>query len=336
MNYKERYRLSTEEIKNVVNTYYNINTSVQLYAIALYVRQEHIEENKWKFAAGRISSTPIESITMKYPKCALIARKLTIDTYDQLFSSITDKGLLIDPDFPCLQSLDCDHWREQLFPSLLDEDNWPKRRIEVKANDKVQMPYEKLIAYDLPYFENIGHMVKKLADIPECYVESGSEKGLLIIDIEDKRGRLQSRGGLLFPELNCEAGIVGYYKEKNEKIDVIHTKNCSLNWNLEEVEEYELFLVTKNHEVLDFITTNDNFHPSKNKKGVDKYRLEIETAIDSGEGEMVEFKADMDFRDVSNKTIELEKTVCALSNHKGGKLLFGVTDDGEVKGVTVK
>ena len=336
MNYKERYNLSTEEIKDIISGYTDIKQPIKLFATALYVQQEQKMEKVWRFAAGRITASPIEIITLKYPKCAFITRELTIDNYEQLLVSLTDEGLHIDSDYPALKKLDRNHWREQLIPCLLDKKTWPIRRVEVKASDKVQIPHGKLIGFDLPFFENVGQMTKELANIPEHYVTNSSEKGLLFIDIEDNRGRLQSRDNALIAERKCDAGIVGYYKENNKKVDVIHNEDTPLNWSTEDAEEYELFLVTKHHEVIDFIATNDNLHPSRKAKGEDKYRLEIEAAIDSGEGETVEFKADIDFRDLGKKAIDLEKTVCALSNHKGGKMIFGVNDDGEVKGLATR
>ena len=336
MNYKERYNLSTKEVKDIISDYCDIKAPIRLFVTALYVQQVQNTEAVWKFAAGRISATPSELITLKYSNCALITRLLTISNYEQLILSLTDDGLQIDPDFPTLKKLERNHWREQLIPCLLRKDNWPIRRIEIKASDKVQLPYEKLIGFGLPFFENIGEMVKELADIPAHYVTNSGDKGVLFVDIEDKRGRLQSTDDILFSEAIRDTGIVGYYKENGEKVDVIHNDDTPLNWSIEEVDEYQLFLVTKHHEVIDFISTNDDFHPSKKAKGVDKYRIEIESAIDSGEGETAEFKADIDFRDLGNKAIDLEKTVCALSNHKGGKLIFGVTDDGEVKGLATR
>ncbi|MGV2874020.1 AlbA family DNA-binding domain-containing protein [Colwellia sp. E150_009] len=336
MNYKERYNLSTEQIEGIINGYTDVLHPIKLFVTALYTKQEHSTDKGWKFAAGKISSKPVEVVSMNYPKCAFITRELTTTNYEQLFTSLTGEGLHIDSDYPALKKLEKDHWKEQLIPCLLDNKFWPIRRVEVKVSEEVQIPYEKLIGFGLPFFENVGQMIKELADIPEHYVTNSGEKGLLFIDIEDYRGRLQSKGKALSIERSCDVGIVGYYRQNNERTDVIHNEDTPLDFCIEDVEEYELFLVTKQHEVIDFIATNDNLHPSKKSKGADKYRLEIEAAIDSGEGEVVEFKADIDFRDLGSKTVDLEKTVCALSNHRGGKLIFGVNDDGEVKGLATR
>ena len=59
--------------------------------------------------------------------------------------------------------------------------------------------------------------------------------------------------------------------------------------------------------------------------------------IDRGESHICEFKTYIDVtKNKNSKADEIEKTVCALSNAKGGHLFIGVTDDGCVEGVDNK
>lgn len=55
--------------------------------------------------------------------------------------------------------------------------------------------------------------------------------------------------------------------------------------------------------------------------------MNLRQLISQGESETLEFKQTFD-----KETIE---TVCAFANAKGGKLLIGVTDEGELKGVQI-
>jgi predicted HTH transcriptional regulator len=55
--------------------------------------------------------------------------------------------------------------------------------------------------------------------------------------------------------------------------------------------------------------------------------MNIKTLIQQGEGERLDFK-----HKISN-AVKIAKTLVAFANHKGGRLLIGVADDGLIRGV---
>ena len=104
--------------------------------------------------------------------------------------------------------------------------------------------------------------------------------------------------------------------------------------SLNEYSDIELWLLTPNNEVLDYRSTSEwryRFKAGDTKQQADNGILDL---ISNGESEYCEFKKYIDLSDTKgSKAWEIDKTVCAFSNHKGGKLLIGVSDEAEVVGI---
>jgi len=58
-------------------------------------------------------------------------------------------------------------------------------------------------------------------------------------------------------------------------------------------------------------------------------KLNIDELVRKGEGDMLEFK--LSFADIG----DILRTICAFANHKGGVIIVGVSDEGQVAGVEV-
>ncbi|RAN37889.1 helix-turn-helix domain-containing protein [Hyphomonas sp. GM-8P] len=81
---------------------------------------------------------------------------------------------------------------------------------------------------------------------------------------------------------------------------------------------------------------------SRNNRIISALEVELEHSlpeiIGSGENDRVEFKETLRWNVNENrvdKTLEhvIAKTICGMMNHKGGSLLIGVDDSGEIKGL---
>lgn len=334
MNYRERHNLSHSEIINSLSKYSFNKNDQSLYISCLFVNNENRKGNKYKLVTAFISNAYKEERTLIYPQYSYFVRKLEFNSYESLIEAVSKEGIFIDRDYPMIRAITSTDWREELVPSSQSMEEWPKRRIKVQVEEDVPNWNQQLIAYGLPFFKSAEQLINELTSLPEYYVTNNSDRGELIIDVTDKRGKINIKDGKLSCEGYCTAGIVGYFTIDGNKQSVISSSGESIDWSTEQIQQYELFLVTENNEVIDFQSENAINVGILKGANLDKYVQEVEKAIDSGEGEVVEFKSDIDLKNLGSKVIDLEKTVCALSNHKGGKLILGVNDDGEVKGLT--
>lgn len=75
-----------------------------------------------------------------------------------------------------------------------------------------------------------------------------------------------------------------------------------------------------------------------NEALLDDLKVALPSVVAEGENEQTEFKSTMrwDVREArTNRSLEqvIAKTIAGLMNHEGGRLLIGVTDDGELVGI---
>lgn len=114
-----------------------------------------------------------------------------------------------------------------------------------------------------------------------------------------------------------------------EPINLVTGKRAAID--VEEIRSIELWLLNKDNDVLDFRSSTGWPHKYE-PAGEPQYRDEIRKLIAKGESETCEFKPYIDLQG-SRKGLEIQRSVCALSNARGGRLLLGVSDEGEVGGL---
>lgn len=159
---------------------------------------------------------------------------------------------------------------------------------------------------------------------------SDSRKGEFSIEISDHSARINFNEDSLSFKANVEACIVG----KNSSGQSINlSEKDQLNLTIKELSESEIFLINRNNEILDYRSKSHWKH--RLDSGVDKTTSKkLLTFIEAGEGQYLEFKKYIDVTTSKNsKAEDIEKAVCAFSNAFGGKLLLGVSDDGNIDGV---
>ncbi len=62
-------------------------------------------------------------------------------------------------------------------------------------------------------------------------------------------------------------------------------------------------------------------------------QAELEALVSLGEGPNIEFKVELPPRQAGSEALNFLRTVAAFANGQGGRILFGVTDDGDVLGL---
>ena len=107
--------------------------------------------------------------------------------------------------------------------------------------------------------------------------------------------------------------------------------NDTLEINENDIRNVELWLLTQGSELVDYISTTQwpyKYEPTSNEARQEEV---LRNLIDQGESEQCEFKPYIDLG--SKKAVEIEKTVCAFSNQRGGTLFVGIDDEGSVIGL---
>ena len=62
-------------------------------------------------------------------------------------------------------------------------------------------------------------------------------------------------------------------------------------------------------------------------------QAELEALVSLGEGPNIEFKVELPPRQAGSEALNFLRTVAAFANGQGGRILFGVSDDGDVLGL---
>lgn len=289
----------------------------------------------WRYLLGQcelISEMAIDPTEIIYPSFAFIKRKILNFSLSEFLATLVGEGFTISENFPSLKKSDAlsINWMKELIPSHATKNEFPVVRYTTTLENGVSFQDNPLIAFELPYVESAREYVKKFLHMDNFHGSSDSRIGEFSIEISDYSARINFNAGTLSFKANVEACIVGR-KSSGQPINL--SEKDKLNMKIKELSESDVFLINRNNEILDY-----------RSKSHWKYRLEssvdkttskkLLTLIDAGEGQYLEFKKYIEVTKSRNqKAEELEKAVCAFSNAYGGRLLIGVSDDGNVDGV---
>lgn len=137
-------------------------------------------------------------------------------------------------------------------------------------------------------------------------------------------------------------GVFRVWKEENTELEAIGTTK-NLGKKIPSVVEYEESDILVSFNEMDFSTESERKHIESLLVGshylatetdieiVDDEPSKIRNLINSGEGEKVEFK-----QELPGHKANIVKEILSIANTDGGKILMGVSDDGEVVGVDDK
>lgn len=226
------------------------------------------------------------------------------------------------------------NWTESLTPSHASQGPFPERCFTSRVCSDVYCHDSKLIAHGLPFQRSAFEYVREFLGLDTFHGNSDARKGELSIKVPDRRGYItfsdreahfiDGRGDGAAALMLVGAIDGRPVQLRSEEKFAVERGNAS---------DVELWLVTDNDEIIDYRSSSEW-----------EYRLVTQTdsgnsgklfqIIASGESEHCEFKPYIDLVDSkNNKAWELDKTVCAFSNHQGGKLFIGVDDDTRITGI---
>jgi len=262
----------------------------------------------------------------QYPEAVFATIHRTFQTAEELFNELLGDGVPIRDELPNIHISKSKKWSQTLIPSLHSFYEWPVRDFHIRT-DAPNLGDDKLIAYGLPYRRSFRESAQDIIDIRWRHDPS------IDVFILDERGKLVNDKQQVEPYVICNHSIIGEYYSIPENIMVPCSTN--LSEDLCNIGEAEIWLVDDQNIILDYISSSEfpyNFVPSISDHSM---RNKMVDAINEGETETVEFKKYVDLTEKGQKPHELKRTVCALSNHRGGLLLIGVGNNGDPIGIDI-
>ncbi|MFT4941586.1 MAG: hypothetical protein ACI88A_004656 [Paraglaciecola sp.] len=322
-----KLNLKDDDIPKLLSRYTEIQEQVQLSGNFVFVKQE----GEWKFLFGKLSEACTREFEqIEYPNYLFISKSIEYSSLTQMFSDINNGTFEIAPNL--ILKKKPNGWRETLLPSKSTASQNPVRLYEIKVQDPGQFNEEILVGYNLPVYKSSASYFQKRFDLDVFHSYSDGRLGCLQIELEDRRGRISIFDNTLKLEAKEESCITGFYLENEVKTEMRLMNGEDCIWPNEGISEYELFLVSKDNEILDHFSSSFSPCITGSMRSETEFAKQVQQAVNAGENEHTEFKVYIDLKD-SGKAKEIEKTVCAFSNKSGGYLIIGVADDGTVKGV---
>lgn len=322
----------------MISQYYPTDQAISILASIVFNRASR-ENGDMDYLTGRISivgEDDAKECYMDYKNYIFIRKKLDITSLEQLITGLfSDEGISIDKNLSkTIRSKEKNYCHEILIPSLYNNNDWPIRRLEITMDSNGQYREGPLIAYGLQYYENPEDLIKPFTGISQFSGNNDASIKTLYLDIPDQRGKIITGEGVLgykTSETTEQAHLTGMFKSQ-DKTTHIGQEEDRIECDLEHADAFEIFLINKNNEVLDFIWSSHwQYGAHLNKTTTHD---EVLASIQSGESETCEFKEYIECSNGATKARQLEKTVCAFSNHRGGKLFIGVNDNAEIIGIT--
>lgn len=294
--------------------------------------------DKWSYLIGKCEfSDGDEDIEETYSDAVFVRKYISDFDLEQFLISLYGVGYLISDNYPPLAKSDENEitWAEEIVPSHGTTTKYPERKYSANISKHTTFTDGILLGYDSGFRTSAREYVKEFMGLDIYNGQSHGGNGEFSISIPDQRGRIALDEGKVSIDSRLEnvclvgdipnIGCINLTKE-----ETVEVSKTSLN-------DSELWLLTNENKILDFrsaIEWQDRV-PITNEDEEKSQR--VLAIIERGEGHETEFKPYIDLTDSKNgKASDIEKTVCAFSNGKGGYLLIGVEDDGCIKGVDDK
>lgn len=262
-----------------------------------------------------------------YPALIFVSKVFNKVTLRRLLESLASvEGLRVAPDLPAvrLPTTSPVNWREEIVPSHATGTGMPARRFRVGIESNAFLSESQLIAFDQPYQPSAERYAKAFLRLNP---RDGLDRGEFTIEVPDQRGAIRfADGRIVIADATVPLRLVG---ELNGKaIDLVGNADATIDV----ITAAELWLLTKGNALIDYISSTH--WPYKYDASTQEAVRgeELLALILGGESEVCEFKPSIDL--ANDKASELEKSVCAFSNQRGGTLFVGVGKEGEIEGVT--
>ncbi|MDA8350797.1 MAG: ATP-binding protein [Pseudomonadota bacterium] len=289
------------------------------------------QEGLWKYCIGQcvLGQAAGGDLREVYSTFTFISSPLRAITLRKLVeASAGDTGLTVAPDRPPLRlTAPTPNWREEIVPSHATASGIPARRFTISVEPNAVFANDQLFAYDEPYRPSAERYVKSFLGLkPQDSVDG--RRGEFAIEVPDRRGAIQLRSGrLCLATSSMPLRLVGEIDGK-----MVDLRNSdSLEIDDRHIRSVELWLLASGSDLVDYISTTRwpyKYAITPEEAKEEQRLLEL---VRGGESETCEFKPHIDLG--NPKAAELEKTVCAFSNQRGGTLFIGVDDEGSILGI---
>lgn len=331
------FNLKGSDVGQRIGRCYPMDSPVEGVFRGVYVKTN----DKWLLLLGVISiggklgRDGYKQCHYRYDQYEFICKSIRKIEMASLVSEIEKNSKLPVHGLPELAVRDSSlSWTEALVPSHMAEAGFPVKRYSTRLCSDVHCDDRKLIAYDMPYFSSAFSLVKEFLGLEVFHGNSDGRKGELLIDIPDRRGRLVvSDKGVCFHS-NSPGDLVVRGEIDGSQV-FLDSPEIWYDRYHDESQDIDLWLVDKEGEIVDYRSSSEWEYPYGARLSGSDTRNYLDF-ISAGESEHCEFKVYIDLIELGQKAGELEKTVCAFSNHEGGNLFIGVDDEIRILGVNEK
>jgi hypothetical protein len=294
---------------------------------------------EWNYFIGKCEFGVLnEDESIIYSEHAFITKNITNFDLKVFLNSIDNGGYEIHPDMPHIKNIKEGGrernlmWNEENVPSHLTVSGYPARKYNARLESNAYYSESGLIGFNMPFYASSGDYLKKYLRMHQFHGASDARNGEFSIEIPDHRGRILVQNGKLSIEgTDKNVCLVGKIPSNDS---ILLTQGDEIKFENKDLSESELWLVTEENEILDSRLNNAWPYLLEDSDNDVRKRDKMLKIIEQGETHTCEFKTYIDI--TSQKAGDIEKTVCAFSNAKGGHLFLGVTDDGMVEGVDHK
>jgi len=283
---------------------------------------------KWILLGARcyINAKGAKNLSYIYNKYAFFSLTIEQRSCIEIVDAIHNGGIKIHPEFPTIHSAEGANWRNSLLPSIVSK-NAPLRILTIVAEKEAHFEETKLVGYKLPFYPSAQEYIKEFLCMEEYHGTQDGRNGEFFLEAREQRGRIDFRNGrVMIFQNNVDLCLVG---SKPSSSSFTVSSNESLELTPQELKDAELWLVTEEDEIIDFISASETPFVYDKRSDVD-----YQSIVLRGESENCEFKKYVALgAKKDGKAYELLQAACALSNSNGGNIFIGVSDDAEFLGI---
>lgn len=327
MHTTQRYLHQPADLEAAARALDIYETPVDACVRVIYTRQQGAD---WRYCLGQcvLGSNAGGDSRQDYPTFIFVSKVFDNVILRQLLESLASvEGLRVAHDLPAvrLPTTSPVNWREEIVPSHATGTDMPARRFRVGIDSNSFFSESQLIAFDQPYQPSAERYAKTFLRLNP---RDELDRGEFTIEVPDRRGAIRfADGRIAISNATIPLRLVG--ELNGTVIDLVGDADATIDQNV--ITAAELWLLAAGNGLIDYISSTHwpyRYAASTQEAAPGD---ELLTLIFGGESEVCEFKPSIDL--ANDKASELEKTVCAFSNQKGGRLFVGVSKEGEIEGV---
>lgn len=303
------------------------NKKAELRIEIVYV----FNNNEWQFLIGtcKPSSKSNQDTEVVYNNYAFISQSIAKTSYADFLQKVYEEGYEIATGFPKIEFEENTNWsQEDIVPSHQTTNNFPARQFSARIEKNPHFQETKLIGYNQDFHPSARKYIEDFIGLETFHGTQDARKGSFLVEVTDYRGRIEiSDDGNLQIYGQKDFCIVGHSAE-HEKIKLRSDDTLPLHQT--DLEDLELWMLKSDGEIIDFRSASER----PNRKVKDETPDTYLSIIQRGESQHTEFKPYITVgKENAPKSDELRESVCALSNHEGGRIFIGVGNNLDILGL---